>query len=493
MTNQPGRFRRAFLNEIPAALFVSARQQFCKEKNAAVERAGLSYLSGAMVDSRSTRLSGGWRWPAEHVFSDRVADALMQHKSCYNDWMMLRKLGEKIIWSRAKEYVQRYKPDLIGVTGSFGKTFTKEAVALALSDERDVREARNSYNTPVGVALAILGLEAASTRMGWVRLLISSKKREIGEREPNTIVLELGADRPGDIEWLVQQVPFKIGVVTNIGSTHLRFFVNKDMVAHEKMSLPISLIEGGTAILNADDPLVLEMKDHIRVPAILYGKSSQADVQLVRAVSTGNQGMAGEIRINGRAYEINLPKLIAQHQVYSVLAAVAVVKALKGDIKKAINNLRHLAPPPGRLRLLAGVNNSTIIDDSYNAAPEAVVAALETLKKISGKRKIAILGDMFDLGPETLHWHKQIGQQISQFADIFVAVGENMEEAQAEVLKSSSIDTHHFDTSADAGKWIGSYVQGGDVVLVKGSRAMAMEKAVARLLANKEDKDLLVH
>ncbi len=132
---------------------------------------------------------------------------------------MIGKIGGKILWLRAKSYIEKNHPLIIAVTGSYGKSLTKEAIALALKDSRRVRVSHKSYNTPVGVALSILGVQAAQSRLGWFGLLVGSKKREIGEAEPEIIVLEMGADRPGDIDWLVGQVPVKIGVVTSVGST----------------------------------------------------------------------------------------------------------------------------------------------------------------------------------------------------------------------------------------------------------------------------------
>lgn len=398
------------------------------------------------------------------------------------------------MWLRAKSYIEKNHPLIIAVTGSYGKSLTKEAIALALKDSRRVRVSHKSYNTPVGVALSILGVQAAQSRLGWFGLLVGSKKREIGEAEPEIIVLEMGADRPGDIDWLVGQVPVKIGVVTSVGSTHLRYFVNKDMVAHEKLSLPISLQSGGTAILNADDPLVLEMKDHIKAPAVLYGEAADSDVRLSRSQSLGGRGYVVEISVEGAKYEIHLRHLIAKHQIYSVLAAIAVAKAMGVTISQATNNLSDLRPMAGRLRVLAGINSSLIIDDSYNAAPEAVMGALQALKNFPGGRKIAILGDMLDLGGESHKWHQAVGDTLSGFAEIFVGVGEGMKQAQARALLAGGIDTHHFAGSADAGKWIAGYIRPDDVILVKGSREMKMEKVVARLLANpKADKDKLVH
>jgi UDP-N-acetylmuramyl pentapeptide synthase len=409
--------------------------------------------------------------------------------------MLLRKLGERVLWSRAREYVEKYKPILIGVTGSYGKTLTKEAIALALTDDRHVRASHKSYNTPIGVALSILGLQSAADRRGWIHLLADSFIRERAEGEPDTIVLELGADRPGDIDWLVQQVSFRIGVVTNIGSTHLQLFVSKEMVAHEKLSLAVALAKDGTAILNSDDPLVIAMREYIKAPVMTFGEAEEADVRLVRADRLGVKGFALGLAIGSQKFEVALPHIIGRHQLQSVLAAIAVARVENVKIQRAINNLRSLKPPPGRLRMFEGVGGSVILDDSYNAAPESTIVSLKTLEALPAKRRIAILGDMRELGAHSFRFHEEVGKKAAEVADVFIAVGQDMRHAQAAALESEHpVDAHHFPTSRDVGKWMGEFLHTGDVVLVKGSRAMRMERAVKRLLADpNRDQAQLVH
>lgn len=408
---------------------------------------------------------------------------------------LLQFVGERVLWDRAQRYVDKYTPTLIGVTGSYGKTLTKEAIALALKDSRHVRASHKNYNTPMGVALSVLGVHAAATRMGWLKLLTSSKVREVGEqREPDTIVLELGADRPGDIDFLAQQLPFKVGVVTAVGSTHLEFFTSKEMVAHEKMSLVVTLPADGVAVLNVDDPLVAQMAEHTKARVITFGESPQANVRLVRATRTGIQGFAVEIAVHGKSHEVSVPHVVGRHQLMSILAALAVAEALEIPIRTALQNVRQLKAPAGRMRVFAGRNRSTIIDDSYNASPESMQAALKTFATLEARRKIAILGDMLELGSQSIQWHAAVGEQVADIAGVFVAVGQQMKHAQAAALEQSlPIDTHHFEDSRDVGKWIADHLAPGDLVLIKGSRGMHMEQVVERLLAEpKEDKLQLV-
>lgn len=395
----------------------------------------------------------------------------------------MKQLGQRILWQRARDYLNRYRPLIIGIAGSTGKTMTKDAIKLSLEADLHVRAAAGSYNTPIGVALNLLGLTARQARRHWIRLLAGSRIKELTEEEPNLIILELGADRPGDIDFLANKLPFTIGVVTNVQSTHLRLFSNLDMVAHEMMSLVVDLPPTGHAVLNADDPQVSGMVEHSRAPAIFFGEGKGADVRLLRAQRLNSHGFACEIAIAGAIHELHLPHVVARHQLSNVLAALAVAVALEANIKEAFRRLPALLPPPGRMRLLAGRNGSRLLDDSYSASPESTLAALATLLELPARRRIAILGDMLDLGLQSLPYHQQIGRRAAQVSDVLVTVGDDMRAAAGSALNTDDTDVHHFDDSRDVGKWLASFLKEGDLVLIKGSRDMRMEEVTKRLLS----------
>jgi len=402
---------------------------------------------------------------------------------------MKKKLGKRILWRKAQDYLTRYKPMVIAVTGSTGKTTTKQAIALALGDERRVHAGQSSYNTPVGVALSILGVNAPSSNKDWYRMLTRSLVRELAREEPDTLVLEFGADQPGDIDWLASHVSVNIGVVTNVGTTHTAKFVDKETVAHEKTSLVVTVQEDGVVILNTDDPLVAAMAERAKAKVITFGEREDADVQLVRLKRLASLGLALEVKVGGRQYELHLKNIIAKHQVDSVLAALAVAQVVLKDVGEAVQRLQALKPPAGRMRLLKGKNKSIVIDDTYNASPESTMAALKTLQAIPASRRIAILGDMLDLGGESISAHKQVGKRAGEVADMVMVVGEQMRGAGAEAVAAGA-DVHQFQDSRDVGKWLETYLRDGDVVLVKGSRLMAMEKAAKRLVDKSEIGEL---
>ena len=401
----------------------------------------------------------------------------------------MKQLGKKIIWQRAEDYIKKYNPLLIGITGSTGKTITKDAIGVALGKDQRIRIAPHSYNTPIGVALSIIGIDAGANAHTWFSFLIGSKAKEIAHPEPEIIVLELGADRPGDIDMLATKLPFKIGVVTNAQSTHLRLFQDKKMVAHEMMSLIVKMQDDkdAKAILNSDDPLVKEMHQHSKVATAWYGSDKQSDIKLARSKRTAKGGFACEVVTPIGVIELHLQNVIASHYIPHILAALSVVHALNEDLKQAAKRLQKFTPPAGRMRLFEGLRQSKIIDDSYSASPEGMLAALDTLDEIKSTRKIAVLGSMLDLGGASAGWHERVGEKAEEVADILITIGDDMRHGGSAALQSAGefnnkIDVHHFNNSKDVGKWLVDFIQPDDLVLVKGSRDMRMETIVESLL-----------
>ena len=397
----------------------------------------------------------------------------------------MNKLGEQALWYRTQQYIKEYKPEMIGIAGSINKTITKQAIKLALKDTHRVRADKASYTSPIGVALRALGIKKLQKKFGWVRLLAASKTKEIAEEEPDIIILEIAADKPGDIDALVQQIQFNIAVITRVDTKNLHLFQTKEMVAHEMLSLPIS-IKQGIAILNADDPHQQEMKEHITTPIITYGKTEGAGIRLKRAnrINGKKAGFITEIQIEGKSYEQTFPHLISRAQIQSILIALAITKAQEGNIQKALNNLRNLKPPTANMEMKSGINNATIIDDSWDATPESTMQAIETLAAIPARRKIAILGDIQNLASKAIQTHKEIGEKVAKHADILITIGTDTKHTQASALESKfEIDAHHFEKSKDVGKWLTDYIQPDDLILIKGSRAMHMEGVTKRILA----------
>jgi UDP-N-acetylmuramoyl-tripeptide--D-alanyl-D-alanine ligase len=287
---------------------------------------------------------------------------------------------------------------------------------------------------------------------------------------------------------------------------HIEFFKSKEQVIDEKMSLPLSLRSNGVAILNADDPNIMSRRDKIKAKVITYGFSEGADVRAendhVMYEGEGDNaiptGFAFKVICQGSNVPVRVFGTIGTHLVYPVLAAIAVGVAQGINLVKAIEALADHLPPPGRLHLVPGMNGSTILDDTYNSSPialEAALTALSELKKAGNGRKIAVIGDMMELGSHTAEAHKKIGEMASAICDEIITVGVRAKFAHEQALAKgfSSERAFHFSNSVEAGEWLKDKINKNDIILVKGSQSARMEKVVVAIMAEPgKRKELLV-
>jgi len=396
----------------------------------------------------------------------------------------MRSFSQKVLLNHAREYVEKYHPLLIGVAGRLNQTLAKEAIALVLAKERAVHSMRMPYAGLLSVVTSLLSVDHASVKKSWWRLLIGSRIREAVESEPDTHIVELGPKQPGEIDEVVNSFPFFIGVITGVPSRSLELFVDKKTVAHELQSLLVQLPRQGYAILNIDDPLVATMAEKTVAQVITYGSSRTADIRLVRAKRL-QQGIALEIDIDNTSHELYLAQVASTDQALSALAGLAVAKALKLDIQKAGERLAKLTPAAGQLKLIAALHNTHLLDASYDATPEDMLAALDALDDMPSKRKIAILALFNNLANQTHYWNELLATTAGKIADITILVGHDIPEARKAALAAGS-DIHHFQTSNDAGKWLADFLQTGDAVLVNGPQEERLEEAVWRLLPEQD-------
>jgi len=416
------------------------------------------------------------------------------------------RLGHRIIWQRAKDYVARYQPLVIGVTGSIHRHAISAAIGLVLKGERTVYVPDIPHESPYDVALGILGVSKPADHPRWFQLLTRSLVREIIEEEPNTLVLEISARRPGDIDWLAKQLPYSIAVVTDVGAVRTELFDTKEMVAHEMTSLVTTLSKEGTAVLYTDDPLISAMATLTPANVMSYGEGFSADVRLLRLQRLSHGGLAGEIAIDGSVKDIHLRHVVNRSQAIALISALAVARTLGVDSDTAIQRLQAYVPPKGHSNLMAGLKGCRVIDDSHDASPESMLTALETLRAIPENasreseqsrfrvaggaivtqghsraiRRVAILGDITDLGHESYRVHKDIGKLAAEVAQVVICVGQSMRHAAAEAIFHGA-DVHHFDDARNVGKWLVDFLNSHDLVLVCGSRTMQMDEVVRRI------------
>ncbi|MFA5135415.1 MAG: UDP-N-acetylmuramoyl-tripeptide--D-alanyl-D-alanine ligase [Patescibacteria group bacterium] len=426
--------------------------------------------------------------------------------------VMKEKITKLLEWKLrilARWILAVYKPKVIGVTGSVGKTSTKEAIYTVLSSKHTVRKNVKNYNNELGVPLSIIGSESGKKNpFAWLRVFVRGLCMALFRcaRYPEFLILEMGADCPGDIAYLTKLAPCTVGVVTAVGQVHTELFKTLDRVVREKQIIVTHLKKEGWAVLNADDARVMGMREKVKANVITFGFSDGADVRALEfAHSAGSspdpwieqhiEGASFKLSYGGSTVPVFLKGVLAQHQVYSALAAAAVGLGLGMNLADISEALKEYQSPLGRMKLLRGIKHTAIIDDTYNSSPMATIAALKVLGglAVSGK-KFVILGDMLELGSYTEEGHRQAGMAAAEVADVLVAVGGRSLDTAAAAKESGMPEDRvfHFGSTERAGKFIQERIKPGDIMLIKGSQGSRMERVVKELMAEPERAEELI-
>lgn len=404
----------------------------------------------------------------------------------------MKKLIQRILFNLARRILRKYHPKIIAITGSFGKTSTREAITQILKAGGSVRQSGKNYNNEFGVPLTILGVESGNRSIAaWMKIFIHGIRLLLTSQPyPDTLVLEYGLDRPGDISYLVKLAHPAIAVVTGIGSAppHLEFFRNRDHLIREKTELVARLQKDDLAILNADDPDVLNMKKKTRARVMTYGASDAATIFLREVNVKGLEaGIHAKISWNETTVPMHFPNIAGAHQVTPLLAAICVGVACGMNLVYVAEALAEYAPPPGRLRVLRGIKHTSLLDDTYNSSPAAAREAVRALSLLcqNHQRSIAVLGDMNELGAISEREHRALGKYVATACDLLLAVGEKARDiacgAEEAGMAEEAIFTFH--SSESAGRFLQERMKSGDIILVKGSQAMRMEKIVKEVMA----------
>lgn len=406
---------------------------------------------------------------------------------------------KKILYILAKLTLARYRPRIVAITGSVGKTSAKEAITQVLKTRFSVRSSAGNYNNELGLPLTIIGEESAGRNpLVWLGVFLKGLLKLIYVNYPQVLVLELSSDRPGDIAYLVNLLGnINVGVVTAIGISHLEFFSNPENLAKEKLFLIKKLHQKSAAVLNFDSPRVFEGQSQTKAEVMGYGFNPQAqvlasDFQLIR--SEGSWGVNFKLHYQGTVVPFFLPKALGKPAVYASLAAAAVGLRFGLNLVEVSEALKFFTPPPGRLRFIAGIKYTSIIDDTYNSAPDSAIAALEVLSQIAMGRKLAVLGQMAELGDRTEWSHRTVAAKIVENkVDLMFLVGETTKIIQDELVKRNfSGQVSWFADSDQARIPIQDSLLEGDTVLVKGSQSMRMEKIVKEIMADPENASKLL-
>lgn len=421
---------------------------------------------------------------------------------------MLKNILQSILRELSKKILEKYKPDIIGVTGSVGKTSSKEAIACILETKFSVRRNIKNYNNEIGLPLTIIGIEKTPGRSlwGWLRVIIKAKKLILitDKNYPEILVLEMGADKPGDISYLTNLAPCKVGVLTMISHAHTEFFKTIKKIAQEKRIIISHLRQDGFAVLNFDSDTVMQNIGATKAEIITYGFKDGADLRVTDVNIINNDstewpaGLNFKVLYKGNVVPVFLPGVISRSAISAALAGLAVGTIFGVNIIEGSQALSKLEGLPGRMRLIDGIKHTLIIDDTYNSSPEAVKMALEALSHIEVRqsaRRYAALGDMLELGPETENTHREIGFKVAELElDFLITVGEAAKYT-ALAAKEAGFDENKiasFANSVEAGRFLQEKMAQGDVILVKGSQGVRMEKLVKEVMAEPLQASLLL-
>jgi len=357
----------------------------------------------------------------------------------------------------------RFSPRVIGVTGSVGKTTTKEMIWSVLRKKFRTLKSWGSYNNEIGLPLTLMYLDSSHER----------------------VVLEMGMYALGEIAELATIACPHVGVVTNVGPTHLERLGTIERIAQAKSELVEALppaSEGGAAILNGDDPMVRAMAEKTEAEIFCYGLDPACDLWASHIESRGLEGVRFQLHHGGERLHVKIP-LLGRHSVHTALAAAAV-GLVEGESWEEI--VAGLWDVTEQLRLVAvqGIRGSTILDDTYNASPASSIAALNLLEELLG-RKIAVLGDMLELGDFEEEGHRKVGRRAVDVVSILITVGPRGRIIGQEALACGMADRGVLivEDNEQASAQLRQIVGQGDIVLVKGSRGMKMEEIVAALTA----------
>ena len=394
-------------------------------------------LPGERTDGHQFVADAAGRGAAALVVSEDVADERL------GDASVIKVADTTVaLQQAAAEWRNRFDPLVVGVTGSLAKTSTKEQIAEVLSERWTVLRNEANENNEIGLPLTML-------RIG---------------PEHEVAVLEMGMYEPGDIALLASLAHPSIGVVTAVRGTHMSRAGSIDEIERGKRELVEALPNGGTAILNGDDPRVARMSDHASagVDVVTYGFDERADVRAEHVNSLGYDGMQFELRAENDAIDVTMPAL-GRHSVHNGLAAAAVGLAAGMDLETIARGLTRPWSAPHRSTII-DLGPIKVLDDSYNASPDSMIAALDLLASLAG-RHIAILGEMLELGDASEEAHNRVLDHANKTADVILAVGPYRGGRSKEAVLAD----------------VENLVRPGDVVLIKGSRGAAMEEFLPAL------------
>ncbi len=362
----------------------------------------------------------------------------------------------------AHAWRKKFNIPVIGVTGSSGKTTTKEMIAAIISRRKNILKTEGNLNNLIGLPQTIFQLNS----------------------EHEIMILEMGTNIRGEIKRLTQIAEPGIGLITNIGPAHLAGFGSINVVKEEKSDLFLNMPPSGVAIINLDDEAIATAAEQWHGTKVTFSMSPNADVSVRDIEKNGVKGVSFNLMIDGHTQKVEM-KIAGLHHVYNAMASAAVAFAAGMDPKTIVEGLTAFRPFSGRMEMIKLHNGSYLLDDSYNANPVSVREALMTLKDLkTNHNSYVFLGDMLELGAQTEEMHRKIGMLIATIGVNALFLQGDFSEVTAAGAKEGGLPSENIfllSDQEDGINYLKKYLKKGDWILVKGSRGMKMEKIVAQI------------
>lgn len=411
----------------------------------------------------------------------------------------------------ARLQLRKINPIIIGVGGASGKTSLSGLISLILKEKYKVRQGMGK-NSETGLPLNILGISINDySAIDWIKAFVMAPLKVLFDWNKYDIyVAEMGIDgpfEPKNMSYLLKILKPQIGVLTNISLEHSQYFdflvkdTNPeekekeilDLTASQESLLITSLTKGQTAVINADDDQTQKYLDKVKANVVSVSLSNQKADFFAQIIETSIESFAVNFHHNGKYYNLKLNTPLPSHFAYSFLQAIAVCTKLGFSEEEAIYALeKNFSLPPGRMSVFMGVKETTIIDSSYNSSTLPLIDMLDFLKSCEAKRKIAILGDMRELGSLSQSQHEIIAKKILETSDLAILIGLQMQKFVVPILKRHNFPFNSFAAFTSAKDEILNLVLPGDLILVKGSQnTLFLERVVEMLLKNPKDKEKL--
>ena len=411
--------------------------------------------------------------------------------------MVLKKIVVAVLTFEAKVLLRRTKPFIIAITGSVGKTSTKDAIFTILKNHKKTRKSQKSFNSEIGVPLSILGLPNAwGNPFLWLKNFFDGFMIAFFSRNyPEVLVLECGVDRPGDMAALTKWLSPDIVVMTRLPDVpvHVEFFGTPEAVVAEKMELLKALKPDGVFIYNHDDVKLQNAVKDVRQSAVGFSRylptHFTASSDAIVYHNDEPVGSTFTLTHLNESVPIKVMGSIGMQNAYTFAAAAAVASQFDISLQSVAEAVLEHQSPPGRMRMIPGIKGTLIIDDTYNSSPVAVEAALTSLSEIRGaKRKIAIIGDMLELGQFSSRAHEKVGEQVPKCADVLFTLGVRARKIAETAIEFGLHEKNVFqhDEIARAGRELQAFIKPGDVILIKASQGIRAEKIVEEIMAHPE-------